>query len=246
MWSLLIDKLHKALAAFLVASVLIPGAAFAQERKVMNRPYIDERIWHYGFLFGLHLQDVDMANNGYIYGDGDYGEQWYAEVQNYSPGFTVGVLGELKLTEYVALRVIPTMHFGDKTVVFHEQKTGDISQQTIKSTYISLPLDLKLSAPRFNNYRPYVMAGVNATMDLTVKSQKQLLVKRGDCMFEVGMGLDLYYPYFKLIPELKFCFGLTDIIRQGRSDLTDMTMLKYSDSVYSGHNRMIVLTFYFE
>ena len=29
----------------------------AQERKLQHRPYIDQRRFHYGFLFGVHMQD---------------------------------------------------------------------------------------------------------------------------------------------------------------------------------------------
>ena len=39
--------------------------AGAQKRKVMNRPYLDMRKLHYGFLIGLHFQDMEMQNNGY-------------------------------------------------------------------------------------------------------------------------------------------------------------------------------------
>ena len=39
---------------------------FAQERKVQNRPYIDQRKLHYGFLLGMHIQDLEIENNGYI------------------------------------------------------------------------------------------------------------------------------------------------------------------------------------
>ena len=30
----------------------------AQERKLQHRPYIDQRRFHYGFLFGVHMQDL--------------------------------------------------------------------------------------------------------------------------------------------------------------------------------------------
>ncbi len=116
----------------------------------------------------------------------------------------------------------------------------------MKSTYVTVPVDLKLSAPRFNNYRPYIMAGVSPTLDLTVKEGREMLVHRTDFMFEVGMGMDLYFRYFKLIPELKFCFGLTDILEKDRTDLKDASLLKYSESMNGAHNRMIALTFYFE
>lgn len=231
-------------SVLVLLSTVLPVSA--QERKVMNRPYTDNRIWHYGFLFGLHFQDQSIANNGFVY-EGESGQEiWYADVQKYSPGFTVGVLGELRLNELMSLRLIPTLHFGDKEIVYHDIISGNEAKQIMKSTYISVPVDLKLAAPRFNNYRPYVMAGVSPMVDLTVKEQQEMLVKRFDCMIEVGLGMDFYFPFFKLIPELKFCFGLSDILQKDRSDLTDASLLKFTESMNSVHNRMIVLTLYFE
>ena len=173
-------------------------------------------------------------------------EYWYADVASYTPGFSVGILGELKLSDNLALRIIPTMYFGDKQTVYSEQLSGNKKEQIIKSTYMAVPFDLKINAPRFNNYRPYIMTGISPMVDLTVKKQKEMLVRRFDCMFEVGLGMDLYYPFFKLIPELKFCFGLSDILVKERDDLTDKTLLKYTNSMSSVQNRMIVLTLYFE
>lgn len=218
----------------------------AQERKVMNRPYIDERIWHYGFSVGLNYQDLNISNSGIPYINNGYAEYWYADVASYSPGFSVGVLGELKLNDYFSLRFIPTMHFGDKLVTFTEKSSMKKVEQTLKSTYIAVPIDLKISAPRYNNYCPYIVTGLVPTFDMTVKKGKELLVNRTDCMFEIGMGMDLYYPFFKLIPELKFCFGLSDILVRKRTDLTDLTVFKYNNSLQSAQNRMIVFTLYFE
>ena len=223
------------------------GHIHAQERKIQNRPYLDDRVWHYGFLVGLNIQDLAIANNGlpYINSNG-VAEYWYADVPEYTPGFSVGILGELKANDWMSVRMIPTMHFGDKKVVFKEQRSGNVVEQYIKSTYLSIPVDLKINAARFNNYRPYVVTGLAPTFDLTVKKGKELLVKPSDVMFEVGMGLDLYYPFFKMIPELKFCFGLNSIIDRYRTDLTDPSLLKYSRSVDDLHNGMIVITLYFE
>lgn len=231
----------------LLAPVFGAGILCAQERKIQNRPFLDDRVWHYGFLVGFNIQDLKLANNGTAYVNQNGGvEYWYADVPEYTPGFSVGVLGELKANEWLSLRIIPTMHFGDKKVVFKEQRSGKFTEQYVKSTYLSVPLDLKISAARFNNYRPYVVTGMAPTVDLTVKKGKELLVKRTDVMFEIGMGLDLYYPYFKMIPELKFCFGLNNILDTDRRDLKDASLLKYSDALDKAQNSMIVLTLYFE
>ena len=219
----------------------------AQERKVQNRPYIDMRRWHYGFLVGTHFQDIEFTNNASIHTTEEgTQEAWFADVASYTPGFSVGVLGELRMTEHVALRFVPTMHFGDKAVTFREQQSGAMEWQAIKSTYLTVPVEVKYSAQRFNNYRPYVLAGLAPMLDLTVKRQRALLVQRADVAVEVGLGCDFYLPFFKLIPELKFCFGLSDILVKDRSDLTDKNLLKYAQALDKATSRMMVLTFYFE
>lgn len=218
-----------------------------QVRKVQNRPYIDLRAWHYGFLFGVHTQDLEFVNNGLIntLEDGTE-ESWFADVPAYSPGFSVGVLGEARFTDTFSFRIIPTMYFGDKTVEFMEQNTMTHTRQTIKSTYFAVPLDLKCSAPRFNNYRPYLVAGISPQLDLTVKKQREVLVSRLDACMEVGVGCDFYLPFFKLIPEVKFCFGLPDVLIHDRSDLIDKNLLKYTSALTAARSRMIVFTLYFE
>ena len=216
----------------------------AQDRKLQNRPYIDLRKFHYGFLFGLHEQGLNLENNGYI--DPSTGKQWLASNASYNIGFTVGVLGEWRLNKTFALRIVPSMHFGSKNVSFREQATGEKQTQEIKSTYISIPFNIKVSAPRFNNYRPYVITGLNPMYDLTTKKQGNLLLKPFDCYFEIGMGCDFYFPFFKFIPELKFCFGLTNILNTDRSDLTDQTKAIFTQSINKATSNMVVLTLYFE
>lgn len=223
--------------------ILTATTLFAQQRKVQNKPYIDYRRLHYGFFVGVHMQDLELVNNGYITPEG---EQWYADVAAYSPGFSVGVLADLRINSFLSLRLIPTMHFGDKTVVFREKNSDERERQQIKSTYISLPLEVKFTAERFNNYRPYVIAGVSPMIDLTVKKQRPILVKSFDLMLEFGLGCDFYLPFFKLNPELKFAFSILDILDKNRSDLIDMNYLKYTESLGGATAKMVVLSFYFE
>lgn len=233
----------KRIPSLLLCVTMVLGA-MAQERKVQNRPYVDQRRFHFGFFIGLHMQDLEFSNNGFV--DPETGEQWYADQDNYSPGFTVGVLGEMRLSTYLALRLTPTLHFGQKHIAFHEQISGRDSTQNIKSTYIGLPVGLKFSAPRYNNYRPYFLVGVSPMFDLTTKKQKALLLNNFDCYIELGMGCDFYLPFFKFIPELKFCFGLADILKKNRTDLIDDGLMKFTKSLDNASSKMIVLTFYFE
>lgn len=223
--------------------LLLPLCAVAQERKVQNKPYIDYRRLHYGFFVGMHLQDMEFANNGFVT---ENGEVWYADIANYNPGFSVGVLADLRLNTYLSLRAIPTMHFGQNSVIFREQNSGDISKQSFKTTYIALPIHVKYAAERFNNYRPYITAGVSPMFNLTVKKQQQLLLKTFDFMIEIGFGCDFYLPFFKLIPELKFAFSPLNVLNKKRDDLLDANYLKFTHSVDKVVSKMIILSLYFE
>ena len=223
--------------------LLLPLFAVAQERKVQNKPYIDFRRLHYGFFIGVHAQDMEFVNNGFVT---ENGETWYADVANYNPGFSVGVLADLRLNTYMSLRVIPTMHFGQNLVRFREQQSGETSKQSVKTTYIAVPVHAKFAAERFNNYRPYVTAGVSPMWNLTVKKQQQLLLKRFDFMIEVGVGCDFYLPFFKLIPELKFSFSPLNVLKKERNDLLDANYLKFTQSVDEVTSKMITLSLYFE
>ncbi len=230
---------------FLLLLTLLPGChATAQERKVMNRPYVDNRKLHWGFMFGMQMQDMELRNNGFT--DPETGEQWYADVDNYSPGFTVGILGEMRINKYLALRLIPTMHFGQRHITYHEQASGRDTTQNLKSTYISFPINLKFAAPRYNNFRPYIVTGVAPSIDLTGHKHGALYTKPFDCFIEVGMGCDIYMPFFKLIPELKFSFGLLDVLKKNRTDLIDGTLMKFTNSEDKAHSKMISLILYFE
>ena len=84
-------------------------------------------------------------------------------------------------------------------------------------------------------------------INLTGKDQDYVRLKRWDTMIEVGLGCDLYLPFFKIIPELKFCYSLSDCLDKNHAnDLRDENMRAYTNSVKRGQNKMIVLTFYFE
>jgi hypothetical protein len=231
--------------------------ANGQERKPQNKPYIDLRPTHFGISVGFHIQDIELQNVGPQIITLDDGttttETVVCDQDNWNPGFSVGVLADQRLSKHFALRLQPTMHFGAKHLVFRHLNQTDADgrilekSQDMKNTYIAFPLDLKFSAERFNNYRPYITAGINPMVNLTSKSQDYVQLKRYDMMLELGFGCDLYLPFFKLNPELKFSYSLTDAIDKGHADeLTDATQRVYTNSVTAGHAKMITLTFYFE
>ena len=241
----------------IIILALLTITALGQQRKVQNKPYIDLRPLHFGIQIGLNMQDVEMRNKGpqllEMPGMEPTERLVLCDADTWNPGFSVGVVADMRLSQHFNLRISPTMHFGSKHLVFRDfndlNDAGNPRETTqdMKNTYIAFPVDLKFSAERFNNYRPYMLAGISPMLNLSGKDQDFIHLKRFDTMVEVGLGCDYYLPFFKFIPELKFCFSLPDVFDKKHADeLTDINKQAFARSVEASYSKMIVLTFYFE
>ena len=232
-------------------------STFAQHKTVQNRPYTDLRRFHFGVLVGAHTQDVELNNVGIqtiTLDDGTQSEQLISCDQDaYDLGFHVGVLGETRLSNNFAVRIAPTLYFGNKHLRFinysEKRADGSLAKETqdMKSIYVAAPVELIAASNRLNNARPYVMAGINPMLNLTSKDTDLLRFKPYDCYAEIGLGCDFYLPFFKLRPELKFMFSLLDVLDKKHPDeLKDANLRKFATSVSGVQTKMIALTFYFE
>ena len=230
----------------------------AQERVVENRPYCDLRPFHFGVLIGTHFQDIELQNIGTQMVELEDGTQTEklitCEHDRWDAGFTVGVLGEARLGTYFAFRIAPAMYFGNKHLTFinHTDMLEDgrpiKMDQDMKMIYFSTAASVIYSAQRFNNHRPYLLAGINPMLNLSGKDNDYIKLKPFDCYLEVGMGCDFYLPFFKLRPELKFSYSLVNTLDKNHvSELKDRNMVMYTNSVVNKtRTKMISLTFYFE
>lgn len=222
--------------------VLFPVELFSQQEKVQNQPYVDNKLFHLGFHVGLHSQDMILTNTGVS----TNGEVWFAEIPSYSPGFSVGVIGDMYLNPYFNLRLTPTINFGDKKFTFKEQESGETYSTSVRSSYLTFPLSVKYSAMRLNNSRPYLLGGIYGAFDLGRKRGNPILLKGMDFGVEFGLGCNIYLPFFRLCPELKFSFGLVNLLEKKRNDIQGQDIIKYSDALSKATSRMVTLTFNFE
>lgn len=242
-------KLRRVISACIAAAAIAiaPAAAWAQQRndKVLNRPYADLRRWHLGFSVGVNTLDLNFTHNGFVT---EQGESWYMEQPSFSPGFCVNGLFDLRLNDYFNVRLSPGMYFGNRVIKYREINSDQREQQNIKSTMLVLPVDVKFSAVRYHNVRPYLTAGAMATYNVAKRrSRDPLHLNPADFMLTFGFGCDIYLPYFKLCPELKFCFGLKDMVDRNRPDFEDdPSGMKFTQSLTKATQQMVVLTFYFE
>lgn len=229
----------------------------AQGGAVQNRPYTDLRPFHFGVVVGTHFQDIEFNNVGpqmVMNADGTQAEKIITcDQDRWDMGFNVGVLGEFRLSNHFAFRIAPTMYFGNRHIKFYnltdKLDNGDPIMQTqdMKSVYIGMPLNLIFSAPRLDNARPYIMVGADPMLNLSGGDNDYVKLKKYDFCLEVGLGCDIYLPFFKLRPELKFCYSLINSLDTKHPDrLRDQNMAMYAKSVNEARSKMIVLSFYFE
>lgn len=230
---------------------------YAQERTVENRPYTDLRPFHFGVLVGTHIQDLELNNVGpqsYINEDGvEVPCQVAVDQDRWDAGFTVGVAAEVRLSTYLQFRLAPTMYFGSHHLTYRNIKESEEQGRTIeerqdmKTAYIGATMDMIFAAPRFNNHRPYLLGGITPMYNLSGNKDEHIKLKKSDLMLELGVGCDFYLPYFKLRPELKFMFGLSNVYdKNHQKDVKDQNMLPYTLSTNRVKSKIIALTFYFE
>lgn len=188
--------------------LLFPLMVSAQLKKPWNDPGYDNKALHFGFSVGVNTMDLGIKRS--LRSDIISDPVLIPDVSKIQPGFQVQIVSNFRLTENLDLRFLPGISFGSREITFYG--LGDTSSLNIESSYLDFPLDLKYRANRLNNYRPYILGGVNYRYDMAARKQDELRFKPGDLYYEMGVGVDWYLPYFKLSTELKVGIGLFDLL----------------------------------
>ena len=139
-------------------------------------------------------------------------------------GFNIGIVSSVRLFEYLDLRFVPTLTFGDRALEYsvkYQDTLKYLNKKQIESTLIDLPITLKYKSKRINNYRAYVLGGVRYSIDLASQAEKKasvndviIKIKRNDYAGEIGVGFDFYLNYFKFGTELKMAYGVRDLLKR--------------------------------
>ena len=173
-------------------------AQFSDDR-VKNIPTEDDKKLNWGYFLGLNR-----------YGFAIEYEATAASIDQIvvaeQTGFQVGLIGEYRINNFTDLRLEPGLVISSRTL----ENLSDLPKA--KSTYINLPLLLKVSAQRFANVKPYVVAGPSVSINLnsqekTIPQADVLPTKTLNYGYELGIGVDLYMPYFKFSPSIRGVFG---------------------------------------
>tara|TARA_B110000093_G_C12847087_1_gene357714 strand:+ start:219 stop:905 length:687 start_codon:yes stop_codon:yes gene_type:complete len=188
--------------------------------KISNLQNFDQKKIHFGYYIGLNNYNykLDYLNNP--------NSDERINIEN-SFGFSVGLIGDLKLRKNLNLRFEPGLKTNKLNVLYPNDE-----ERKIKSTYIQLPLLLKYSAKRYNNIRPYVLGGLSTSFNLSSNQDNPqdnasnvFRVKTNTFYYELGFGIDFYLQYFKFSPSIRGVFSLKNEL------IPDNT----STSIYTGN-----------
>ena len=134
------------------------------------------------------------------------------------PGFNLGIVSNLKVGQYFDFRFLPTLSFAEKNIEY--SSTDAVTAQyrrKIESVLVELPFHLRYKSAPYNDKRMFVIAGIKYSFDVASDSrarQANELVKISptDFAFEIGAGIQMFFPYFIFSPEIKLSHGLGNIL----------------------------------
>ncbi|MBR0502276.1 MAG: PorT family protein [Paludibacteraceae bacterium] len=230
--------------------VMSLSAYSANTGRMNNLINADNRLYHFGFILGLNMMDFNPTNAAVVYKTSPDAEEeiWFGEDIRMTPGFTVGIISDLRIFSWLNLRFCPQLYFNERCMQFRDSE-GNLSPKgnfNIQSNIMEFPLDLKFRGQRKHNYRPYLLAGAAMTLDMGRDAEAAIMLKQVDYGVEFGIGCDFYLPYFKLAPEFKIYLGLGDVLERDRPEIADFTDLKYTNTLSKLTSRLFILSFNFE
>ena len=187
------------------------SASSQKRRNVDNLPTFDDPKIHYGFYLGINQNDFKVNYRP---------SNFPSTIVEIKPtlGFNVGLIADFRVHKNVNLRFEPGLISNSKTIYFNNSPTLNTERDSIReigSTYLHLPLVFKFSSDRWNNIRPYVLAGVSYDHNFSSNQENsddnfsgEFRMKTSNFMYELGVGVDIYLSFFKFSPSIRGVFAM--------------------------------------
>ncbi len=194
---------------FVTNGVLAQG--FFNKERLANLENFDKKFLTWGYFLGFNTYDfkIDMEKH--------YADENTDIMVETSAGFNVGLIGDMRLNEYMNLRLEPGLYFTQRDLTFPNFEEQRDYLREVKSTYIHVPLLLKVSTKRLNNIKPFIIGGLSHSINLSSEEnnpddneQGKFRMTRGTNYWELGFGIDFYLYYFKFTPSIRGVFAITD------------------------------------
>jgi len=211
---------------------------WAQEMGQVNNPRYDERkIITYGFSLGYHTTAYRLKYSDFFVTPAM--DSVHSITPKKRPGFTLGFIVNFKLAQYLDARITPTVSFAEYLLEYNIIGSNTV-KALVESTGVEFPMLLKYKSQRWGNSRMYFVGGITPTIEAAGRSKleedkNRLQIEKFNANLEIGFGFDLYFPLFKFSPEVRFAYGLKNVLSPVLNDF----------SVGLKELRTKTLTFYF-
>jgi hypothetical protein len=183
------------------------NSMFAKD-PIINLENFDKQRVYWGYFLGFNSFDYKL--------DYKTAQNQTIDVKS-GTGFNVGLVGALRLHDFVELRFEPGLYYASRTLTYNEFTTTRDRIRDVKATYIDFPLLLKFYSLRMGNVRPYLVGGASTTLNLSSNEKspednydQKFRVKTWTQNYTFGFGIDFYLEYFKFSPSIRGVFGMND------------------------------------
>ena len=232
-------------AAFFCSLLASSFSSRAQLRDYLNLPDNDNKFYHLGIALIANTSHFQVsAHPSFLQQD---------SILSVNPlntgGFGLAGMHTLRISDHFQFRVVfPQLMFSYKNLKYNilSSTTGQQSEVTkqVESILLGFPVQIKFLSDRIDNFRVYMLGGVNYQYDLASnasarKAQDLVKLKPYDFSIEAGIGFQFYFPVFILSPEIKISDGLINVHDRDPN-------LIYSSTIDKLNSRMIVFSLIFE
>lgn len=219
--------------------------ANAQLRDQLNLPDHDSKSFYLGISFLYDQSHLQVsAHPKFLQSD----SVLYVNPLN-SGGFGVSGMLTFHVADHWEFRLAaPEFIFASNSLAYHvtypPAGETNLATKQIQSLLVGFPAHVKFLSDRINNFRVYMLGGINYQYDLASNSsarKAQDLVKLNPSDFSVegGIGFQFYFPVFILSPELKFSEGIKNVHDRDPN-------LQYSNVIDKLKTRMVIFSLIFE
>ena len=213
--------MKKIIFVLVVGTFSLGCLAQPQYAELNLRHYDEIKRVRFGFTLGTNVLDFSTINtlDPVTLPGMAAPSKIRADVVTTRPGFNINAIMDYRISSVFNARILPGICFGSRSLEFYdEEEPGSVVlySMPIQSNYIELPIQIKYSAKRHSNFRPYMIGGINLRSNLTYKEDEQkgsyFDFPRFEPFYEFGIGLDTYFYYFKLSIELKISKGVSNVM----------------------------------
>lgn len=205
-------NLHRYQIILFLLLVGMGTEGYSQNTKRINLPIYDESNIHYGFLIGGHSSKYRISySEAFVSQNLD---SIHSIVPGNLGGFKLGFVVNFLLLQYMDFRILPTVGFYQNDLTYR-YTDGTSLRELRDPTFVELPLLVKYKSVRRGNTRMYLLGGVTPSIRAAGKGEDdevKLLIRNTNLSFEIGVGFDLYQPLFKFSPELRYSYGLVNVL----------------------------------